>query len=118
MKNVDGGWRTYSSVFGSNLEVQVETTTNDLGETVVEDHHVVNDVKVDSVIDVSGLTCPMPIVKLKKGIDSLESEQVLELHATDRGTLNDLPAWSKNAGHTILKTEQEGSLIKFWIKKK
>ena len=118
VKNVDGGWRTYSSVFGSNLEVQVETTTNDLGETVVEDHHVVNDVKVDSVIDVSGLTCPMPIVKLKKGIDSLESEQVLELHATDKGTLNDLPAWSKNAGHTILKTEQEGSLIKFWIKKK
>ncbi|HEY4549686.1 MAG TPA: FAD-dependent oxidoreductase [Bacillus sp. (in: firmicutes)] len=51
-------------------------------------------------------------------IDSLESEQVLELHATDKGTLNDLPAWSKNAGHTILKTEQEGSLIKFWIKKK
>ena len=118
VKNVDGGWKTYSSVFGSNLEVQVETTTNDLGETVVEDHHVVNDVKVDSVIDVSGLTCPMPIVKLKKGIDSLESEQVLELHATDKGTLNDLPAWSKNAGHTILKTEQEGSLIKFWIKKK
>ena len=118
VKNVDGGWRTYSSVFGSNLEVQVETTTNDLGETVVEDHHVVNDVKVDSVIDVSGLTCPMPIVKLKKGIDLLESEQVLELHATDKGTLNDLPAWSKNAGHTILKTEQEGSLIKFWIKKK
>jgi CoA-disulfide reductase len=118
VKNIDGGWRTYSSVFGSNLEVQVETTTNDLGETVVEDHHVVNDVKVDSVIDVSGLTCPMPIVKLKKGIDSLESEQVLELHATDKGTLNDLPAWSKNAGHTILKTEQEGSLIKFWIKKK
>ena len=121
VKNVDGGWKTYSSVFGSNIEVKVETTTNDLGETIVEDRPIVNDandVKVDSVIDVSGLTCPMPIVKLKKGIDSLESEQVLELHATDKGILNDLPAWSKNAGHTILKTEQEGSLIKFWIKKK
>ena len=121
VKNVDGGWKTYSSVFGSNIEGNLETTTNDLGEMVIEDLHVVNeieDVKIDSVLDVSGLTCPMPIVKLKKGIDSLESEQVLELHATDKGTLSDLPAWSKNAGHTILKTEQEGSLIKFWIKKK
>ena len=115
VKNVNGGWKTYSSVYGSNIEVNVETTTNDLGETVVESQHIM---QVDSVIDVSGLTCPMPIVKLKKVIDSLESEQVLELHATDRGTLNDLPAWSKNAGHTIIKTEQEGSLIKFWIKKK
>jgi TusA-related sulfurtransferase len=48
----------------------------------------------------------------------LESNQVLELHVTDRGALNDLPAWSKNAGHTILKTEQDDKLIKFWIKKK
>lgn len=57
-------------------------------------------------MDVSGLTCPMPIVKLKKGIDPLESEEVIEFHVTDRGALNDLPAWSKNAGHTILKMEQ------------
>jgi TusA-related sulfurtransferase len=60
----------------------------------------------------------MPIVKLKKGIEILESNQVLELKVTDRGTLNDLPAWSKNAGHTILKTEQDENIIKFWIKKK
>ena len=76
------------------------------------------DLVVDELVDVTGLTCPMPIVKLKKGIDSIESNQVLELHATDRGTLSDLPAWSQNAGHTILKTEQDGPVIKFWIKKK
>jgi CoA-disulfide reductase len=115
VKNVDGGWKTYSSVFGSNIEVEVETTTNDLGETIIQDE---NEIKVDEVVDVTGLSCPMPIVKLKKGIESIESNQVLELHATDRGTLSDLPAWSKNAGHTILKTEQDGPVIKFWIKKK
>ena len=73
---------------------------------------------VDEVLDVTGLTCPMPIVKLKKGIDGIESNQILELHATDRGILSDLPAWSQNAGHDILKTEQVGPVIKFWIKKK
>ncbi|QED49304.1 CoA-disulfide reductase [Cytobacillus dafuensis] len=115
VKNVDGGWKTYSSVFGSNINKGVETTTNDLGETVVKN---TNEIKVDSILDVTGLTCPMPIVKLKKGIEQLESDQILELHATDKGSLNDLPAWANNAGHTILKTEQEGPLIKFWVKKK
>jgi CoA-disulfide reductase len=117
VKNVDGGWKTYSSVFGSNINKNDETKTNDLGETeFVEENS--NEINVDSVVDVSGLTCPMPIVKLKKGIELLESNQVLELHVTDRGAINDLPAWSKNAGHSILKTEQDDKLIKFWIKKK
>ncbi|MFS0776652.1 sulfurtransferase TusA family protein [Neobacillus sp. 3P2-tot-E-2] len=74
--------------------------------------------KADTVVDVSGLACPMPIIKLKKGIDTLESGQVIKLLATDRGALNDLPAWSKNAGHTLLKMQQEEKLIKFWIRKK
>jgi len=117
VKNVDGGWKTYSSVYGSILNKKVETKTNDLGETEIVEEKA-NEIIVESVVDVSGLTCPMPIVKLKKGIELLESNQVLELHVTDRGALNDLPAWSKNAGHTILKTEQDDKLIKFWIKKK
>jgi CoA-disulfide reductase len=117
VKNVDGGWKTYSSVNESNINRNVETKTNDLGETeIVEDQ--AHEIKVDSVVDVSGLTCPMPIVKLKKGIDSLESGQVIELHVTDSGALYDLPAWTKNAGHTILNTEQYDKLIKFWIQKK
>jgi len=115
VKNVDGGWKTYSSVFGSNIENDVETKTNDLGETVIEN---TNTIKGDSVLDVSGLSCPMPIVKLKKGMELLESGQILELHVTDRGALNDLPAWAKKVGHTILKTEQDEHVIKFWIEKK
>ncbi|WP_338472944.1 CoA-disulfide reductase [Niallia sp. XMNu-256] len=114
VKNVDGGWKTYSSVYGTNVHADVETTTNDLGETVIQKEA---DIRVDKVVDVTGLTCPMPVVKLKKGIETIESNQVLELDVTDRGTLNDLPAWSKNAGHSLIKTEQDGSVIKFWIKK-
>ncbi|MDR7001112.1 CoA-disulfide reductase [Neobacillus niacini] len=112
VKNVDGGWKTYSSVYGSNI---VEIKTNDLGETDIES---TKEIKVDTIVDVTGLTCPMPIIKLKKGIESLDSGQVIELHVTDRGALKDLPAWSKNAGHTLLKTEQDEKVIKFWIEKK
>ncbi|MDV2887152.1 CoA-disulfide reductase [Alkalihalophilus pseudofirmus] len=109
VKNVDGGWKTYSSVLRENLAIYDKTTTNNFKE---------NEIKVDKVVDVTGLTCPMPIIELKKGIESLEHGQVLELHVTDKGALNDLPAWSEKAGHTLLKTVQEEKIIKFLIKKK
>ncbi|WP_462409420.1 CoA-disulfide reductase [Neobacillus sp. Marseille-QA0830] len=114
VKNLDGGWKTYSSVFGSNIK-KVEANTNDHDDTEVKN---ANDISADTVVDVTGLTCPMPIIKLKSGIEAVESGQVIELQVTDRGALNDLPAWSKNAGHTILKTEQNDQVISFWIKKK
>ncbi|MGG3470477.1 CoA-disulfide reductase [Neobacillus pocheonensis] len=40
--NLDGGWKTYSSVYGSNINKKVEATTNDRGETVVENNNVIN----------------------------------------------------------------------------
>jgi len=119
VKNVDGGWKTYSSVFGSNIKKDFDT--NDRGEVEVKvetENETKKNFEVDSVVDVAGLTCPMPIIKLKKGIDSIGSGQVIELQATDKGALNDLPAWARNAGHIILNTEQDGPLIKFWVQKK
>ncbi|MGJ7920189.1 CoA-disulfide reductase [Neobacillus sp. LXY-4] len=115
VKNVDGGWKTYSSVFGTNIDKDCETTTNDLGETVVKCN---DNIQADVTLDVAGLACPMPVVKLKKGIDSLESGKVIELQVTDRGSLNDIPAWARKSGHSILKMDQSEKVIKFWIKKK
>ncbi|WEG17235.1 CoA-disulfide reductase [Alkalihalophilus pseudofirmus] len=115
VKNVDGGWKTYSSVLGGNLAIDGKTTTNDRRDTEMKS---TIEIKVDRVVDVRGLTCPMPIIELKKGIESLDNGQVLELHVTDKGALNDLPTWSEKAGHTLLKTVQEGKIIKFWIEKK
>ncbi|CAI9390647.1 MULTISPECIES: CoA-disulfide reductase [Bacillaceae] len=112
VKNVDGGFKTYSSVFKSVINKTIETKTNQLEES--ED---IDEIPVNAVVDVTGLSCPMPIVKLKKAIEQLDSGQILEIHVTDKGALNDLPAWSKNAGHILLKTKQEEKVIKFWIEK-
>lgn len=114
VKNVDGGWKTYSSAFADTEMAERTEGSSQTNEEIREDESF----QIDTVLDVSGLTCPMPIVKLKQGMDQLESKQVLELQATDRGVLSDLPAWTKKVGHQILKTEQVGSTIKFWIKKK
>jgi TusA-related sulfurtransferase len=74
-------------------------------------------VTVNKILDAKGLACPMPIVKTKMAINELESEQVLEIHATDKGAKSDLTAWAKLSGHEFLKHEEENDVLKFWIKK-
>lgn len=115
VKNVDGGWKTYSSVFGSNIKKDVKTKTNDLGEMVIVSK--TNIIKSDSILDVTGLTCPIPVQDFLKSMDELKIGQVLEIHATEKGALTDLPAWTEKAGHVLLKTEQQGPVITYWVKK-
>ncbi|WP_337019822.1 sulfurtransferase TusA family protein [Oceanobacillus massiliensis] len=69
------------------------------------------------VLDAKGLACPMPIVKTKKAMDQVNSNEILEVHATDKGAKNDLAAWAKSGGHEIIKSTEENDVLKFWIKK-
>jgi tRNA 2-thiouridine synthesizing protein A len=73
--------------------------------------------KSDKLLDAKGLACPMPIVKTKRAINELESGQILEIHATDKGAKNDLSAWAKSGGHELVKHEEDHEVLKFWIKK-
>lgn len=73
--------------------------------------------KADLVVDAKGLACPMPIVRTKKAMDTLQSGQVLEIHVTDRGAKNDLSAWAKSAGHEMIDMTEEGDVLKFWVRK-
>ncbi len=71
----------------------------------------------NKVLDAKGLACPMPIVKTKKAMVDIETGEVLEVHTTDKGALNDLTAWAKSGGHELIKHEDENGVLKFWIKK-
>ncbi len=77
-----------------------------------------DEIKVDKVMDLSGLACPMPVVKVSKGIKEIEVGQVLEATSTDPGSLTDFPAWARTSGNEILKTDQDGTNIKFYIQRK
>ena len=74
-------------------------------------------IKVDKVMDLKGLPCPMPVVKVSKGIKEVEVGQVIEAVTTDPGSLSDFPAWAKSSGNEILKTEQGDGVITFYIKR-
>jgi len=76
------------------------------------------DIQVSKVLDLKGLACPMPVVKVSKGIKEVAVGQVVEAHTTDPGSLTDFPAWAKTSGNEILKTDQQGDVIRFFIARK
>lgn len=72
----------------------------------------------DQELDCSGLACPMPILKTKKAIDSLQPGQVLKMTATDPGSLPDIEAWTSKTGHELVSHEKDGDKFVFYIKHK
>ena len=54
-----------------------------------------SDVRFDKVLDTSGLNCPMPLVKARKEVRSLEPGQILKVKSTDRGSVKDFQGWAK-----------------------
>ena len=75
------------------------------------------EIKVDKTFDLKGMPCPMPVVKVSKGIKEVEVGQVIEAISTDQGSLTDFPAWARTSGNEILKTEQDDDVIRFYIKR-
>ena len=75
------------------------------------------ELRSDKVMDLKGLPCPMPVVKVSKGIREVEIGQVVEAVTSDPGALADFPAWARTSGNEILKTEQSDGVIKFYIRR-
>jgi tRNA 2-thiouridine synthesizing protein A len=72
----------------------------------------------DLELNCEGLNCPLPILKTKKAIDSLQSGQVLKMIATDPGSVNDMASWAKRTGNDLVEHTEEGGKHTFYIKKK
>ena len=77
-----------------------------------------DDLKIAKVLDLKGLACPMPVVKVSKGIKEVGIGEIIEAHTTDPGSLTDFPAWAKTSGNEIVKTDQQEKVIVFFIKRK
>ncbi|MFW9992378.1 MAG: sulfurtransferase TusA family protein [Candidatus Odinarchaeota archaeon] len=75
-------------------------------------------VKIAKTLDVKGLSCPLPVLKARKALKALEIGQVLEILATDPGSLNDIPAWTRATEQELLSTEELGSKeFRFLVKR-
>jgi tRNA 2-thiouridine synthesizing protein A len=67
-------------------------------------------------LDTRGLLCPLPVIRTQDRIKGLTPGTVLDILATDPGTLHDIPAWCRVHGHELLGTEREGREIRIRLR--
>ena len=68
-------------------------------------------------LDATGLNCPLPILRTKKAIATLASGDVLEITATDPGSVRDLESFCSQTGNRMLSSEQVNDAFVFRIRK-
>ena len=69
-------------------------------------------------LDLRGLGCAEPIVRLSATLKSMPSGNVL-LAESDRAAMRkDIPAFCVRTRHELIRTEEAGELLRFWIRRK
>jgi tRNA 2-thiouridine synthesizing protein A len=75
------------------------------------------DMKVDLELDLKGLLCPLPMVRVSQNITKVPVGGVIRAVATDPGSLADIPSWARTTGNEVLKTERIEKEIIFYVKR-
>ena len=69
-------------------------------------------------LDVRGLRCPMPLLKLKQNLNKMEAGQVIRVHTTDPGSLRDFSAFLRQVSSELVEQiENDKGEYCFLIKK-
>ncbi len=62
-------------------------------------------------LDARNSLCPMPVIKTQNKVAELQAGDTLEVTCTDPGALNDIPAWCRINGHTIIETQEKNEEV-------
>ena len=77
----------------------------------------VDNLSTDNKLDLTGLSCPGPLMRLKEHFDSMKDGDLVCAEASDPGFYNDIESWCKCTGNTMIHREKGDNLIRVWIKK-
>ena len=73
--------------------------------------------QANRTLECEGLACPMPVVRTKKAMDELNTGEVLEIRATDKGSVADLKSWTKGTGQQYIGYKEEDGVFIHYIRK-
>ena len=60
------------------------------------------DMVIAQRLDLRGLRCPLPVLKARKAIKSLNDGDIIEIIADDAATTLDFPHFCETSGHQLL----------------
>ena len=72
---------------------------------------------IDVQADCRKMSCPMPILTIKKKMKDMQVGQIIEMIATDPGSVPDVKGWVNQTGHELIHHEQIDKEYFFYIKK-
>jgi len=77
-----------------------------------------NENQPETVLDLSGLLCPLPVLKARKRLEALPAGHVLKVIATDPMSAIDMPHFCNEQGHTLLDVSSQGETLIFRIRRR
>jgi tRNA 2-thiouridine synthesizing protein A len=72
----------------------------------------------ETILDLSGLLCPLPVLRARKRLESMPVGAVLKVIATDPMSAIDMPHFCNEQGHTLLGQSQDSGAFIFRIRRK
>jgi tRNA 2-thiouridine synthesizing protein A len=72
---------------------------------------------ITKTLDLKGLLCPMPVVKMAKAIKEVEIGELIEAFATDPGVMADMPAWCRSTGNELVTLEKLDKQFHFIVRR-
>ncbi len=75
-------------------------------------------IQVDQRVDARGLSCPMPIVRTAQAMKTMTSGGIVEVLATDPGSVKDFTAWVRTTGNELVEATSDGSVYRFVLRRK
>jgi tRNA 2-thiouridine synthesizing protein A len=72
----------------------------------------------DTVLDVQGLTCPLPVLKANKALRALPPGARLTVVATDPASVKDFQAYAKETGHALVAFSEDRGVYRFTLRKR
>jgi TusA-related sulfurtransferase len=77
-----------------------------------------SNIDVTETLDVKGQNCPMPVVKTKQAVDDLDAGEVLEVIATDPGSVSDLDGWATGTdGVEMLDQTDDDGIYRHYVRR-
>lgn len=73
---------------------------------------------VGKEIDARGSACPGPLLEAKKGIGAVKVDEVIEIKSNDKGSRQDIAAWSKKVGHEFLGLIEADGHDRLFVRRK
>lgn len=74
--------------------------------------------QVAKILDCKGLICPEPILLIKKMMGEVNSGDIVEMTATDAGSVADMASWSHRTGHKVVDQKEDNGVFTFYVEKK